>query len=161
MPVLIEDRGTVHEIDGKVIGEAGTNPSKLRWMQITLYRLASGGLLLHRVGYSKVYHDNTGRCRTLQGRVSGSPATVEDLPDDAEPCEKCQPAEPEYLGDSESIKFEFPRHTFDSCDTAQDVEDKLAPRDGKEMSEPSQNVLDQAARNDPEFAALPRRRVRY
>lgn len=160
--VTIEDRDTVHKISGKVIGQAGTNTTTLRWMNITLYRLDNGGLLLHRTGYSRVYHDNSGRCRTAAGRVSGSPATGDDLPDYAEPCPVCQPADPEYLGPTETIKFEYPRHTFDHCATPEEVEDKLRQRKpGKEMSEPSRSVLDQARENDPEFAERLKRVVQY
>ncbi|MGH3300401.1 MAG: hypothetical protein ACRDOK_01760 [Streptosporangiaceae bacterium] len=160
--VTIEDRDTVHEISGKLIGQAGTNTSKPRWMTITLYRLDSGGLLLHRAGYSRVYHDNTGRCRTSTGKVSGEPCTWRELPDDAVPCMRCQPADIEYLGETETVKFEVPRHTFDECATPEEVDRRLMPRDpGRDMSEPSRSVLDQARVNDPEFAARRKRVVQY
>ncbi|HEY2638922.1 MAG TPA: hypothetical protein VGI66_03435 [Streptosporangiaceae bacterium] len=160
--VTIEDRDTIHKISGTVIGQAGTNTTTLRWMSITLYRLDEGGLLLHRVGYSRIYHDNSGRCKTVAGRVSGSPAVVSNLPDYAEPCERCQPAQPDYLGPTETIKFEYPRHSFDICATPEEVEDKLRQRKaGKEMSEPSRSVLDQARENDPEFAERLKRVVQY
>lgn len=157
----IEDRDNITSVAGTIIGHAGTNTAKQRWMEITLYRLDSGLLLLHRVSYSRVYHDNTGRCRTTAGRVSGSPATVDDLPDDAEPCLTCEPADPEYLGDTETIKFEYPRHTFDNCASPDDVEARLVnPRTGR-MSEPSKSVLDQARQNDKEFADRPKMVVSY
>lgn len=162
--VTIEDRGEITEINGTNIGHSQTNSAvKPRWMTIDLYRLDSGGLLLHRASYSRVYHDNTGRCRTSYGRVpSGKPATVDDLPDDAEPCPKCKPADPEYLGDTETIRFEFARHTFDRCESAEDVLEKMRRRDGSgTYSEPSQSVIDQAREKDPEFTALPKIRVSY
>lgn len=159
--VTIEDRDTVHRISGTVIGESTTNSSKLRWMRIVLYRLDAGKLLLHRASYSRVYHDNSGKCRDVTGRVSGSPIEAHQLPDDAEPCTRCRPADTEYLGATETVKFEFPRHTFDTCDTPDEVEAKLAPRGTRGWSEPSLSVLDQARINDEEFAARPKRVVQY
>jgi hypothetical protein len=158
--VLIADKGMPKpvEIHGKRIG-FGTSrrPDSLAWAEIEIYKLHDGGYMTHRAGYSLTYHTADTRCLTRSNDQKGDTATVDDLPDDAEPCLRCQPEPPDYLGDKQAIRFEFPRHTFDSCDDASQVVDKLTVihdrQHGRSVrySKPVRDALRDAAANDPAF----------
>lgn len=131
-----------------------------RWVEFELYQLASGSWLVHRAGMSDVYHTAGTRCVTRTGRKSGSPALVAQLPDDAVPCVRCKPPWPESLRDDEPIRYEFPRHTWDECPTAEIVQAKLTTihsRDGTisvVTSDPVDELLRGAAASHAEFAEL-------
>lgn len=131
-----------------------------RWVEFELYELDNGSWLAHRAGMSDVYHRADTRCSTRTGRQSGDPATVADLPDDAVPCQRCKPPYPQSLRDDESVRFEFPRHTWDECPTAVIVQEKLTTirnRDGSVstvISDPVDQLLRSAASAHREFAEL-------
>lgn len=158
--VRIADKGmrAPVEIRGFRIG-FGTSEEqeKTAWAEVEIYRLAAGGYLTHRIGYSLKYHTADTRCLTNRGQQKGDPATVDDLPDDAVPCEICRPAPPEYLGDEEQIRYEFPRHRFDGAETPAQVESHLTwyrNNDGTKSvsySQPVRDALAQAAQNDEGF----------
>jgi hypothetical protein len=109
----------------------------LAWAEIEVYRLDAGGYLAHRIGRSLVYHRADTWCRTRSGGQPGDPATVDDLPDEAEPCEDCKPKDPQRLGDTEEIRYEFPRHTFDGCPTPEKLIEALTVIRGRDGSPPS------------------------
>jgi len=79
-----------------------------------------------KYGYSVIYHAADTRCRSRDG-LAGSPATVDDLPDDAVPCPRCRPAPPEDLADAKDagtlvpVRYEFPRIEITDCATPDDV----------------------------------------
>lgn len=161
VPVIrIADKGmrAPVEIRGTRIG-FGTSEEqeKLAWAEVEIYRLEAGGYLTHRIGYSLKYHTEHTNCKVARGQQKGDPATVDDLPDDAVPCEICRPAPPEYLGDDEAIRYEFPRHRFDGCETPAQVESRLTwyrNKDGTKSvsySQPVRDALEQAAANDENF----------
>lgn len=131
-----------------------------RWVEFELYLLSNGSWLVHRAGCSNVYHRADTRCTTRNGRQSGDPATVDDLPDAAVPCPRCKPPGPESLRDDEPVRYEFPRHTWDECPTAQIVREKLTTirsRDGSVStvtSDPVDKLLRSAASYHREFAEL-------
>lgn len=163
MPLIrIEDRHQDTEFDGTRIAGPVTSGNQPRWLSMTIYKAASGGYILHRVGMSVVYHEAETSCQTILGQKSGSPATIVDLPDEALPCERCSPPYPADLGDTEQVRFEFPRHTIDKCADARGVVEKLTtinPRGGQKtirISEPVGSLLAEAAAADPEFAAAPK-----
>jgi hypothetical protein len=162
--VRIEDKGmrSPVEITGWKIG-FGTSErdESLAWADIEIYRLAAGGYLTHRIGYSLVYHTAETHCMTREHKQKGDPATVDDLPDEAVPCPRCTPAPPQLLDDDEPIRFEFPRHTFDSCDTAAKAVEALTVirrRDGSppsvRYSGPVKDALAEAAQNDEAFMKI-------
>jgi hypothetical protein len=159
-PVRIEDKGMARavEIKGRRVGY-GTSQrlDSLAWAEIEIYKLDGGGYQTHRVGRSLTYHRSDTQCVTASGRQRGSEATVDDLPDDAEPCAVCKPRYPTELGDSEAIRFEFPRHTFDGCPDADDVVEKLTVIHNRDhttsvrFSQPVQAALHEAVLNDEDF----------
>lgn len=146
------------EITGPRIG-FGTSErdESVSWAEIEIYKL-SGGYMVHRAGMSLIYHTRDTRCTTRERVQKGKPASVDDLPDEAVPCEQCRPAQPEYLPEGEGvIRFEFPRHTFEECKAADQVVERLTVirhRDGTRTVQYSQPVLDaieEAANSDPAF----------
>lgn len=135
-----------------------TNPEpRPRWMVNKVWTLPSGAYVLLHGSYSVIYHTAGTRCSIRGGGQSGSPATVDDLPDDAEPCPVCQPPYPGELGDGELIRYEFPRQHIDRCDTAAAVREALllekfeAGVRSMILPEPSRYFLDQCAIRDPAF----------
>lgn len=168
--IRIFDKGMLSpvEIRGERIG-FGTSEREdsLKWAEIEIYRLDEGGYMTHRLGYSLVYHRADTWERTAAGGQPGNPATVDDLPDEASPCKVCRPVPPQALGDDEEIRYEFPRHTFDSCKTAAQVIERLTvirSRDGDppsvRFSGPVQSALREAAERDEQvYAILPRQYI--
>lgn len=152
------------EHEGELISAVDTrsqdpdNPSK-RWVEIKLYRLDDGSYLVHRIGQSVVYHTAGTTCLTSVGRQSGDPAKVDDLPDEAVPCETCRPPQPWTLDSDDPVRYEFPRHTIDTCSTPAEVIKRLTTmrerrtrRATTVVSEPVRELLGNAARTDGRFA---------
>ena len=140
---------------------ADTGGKRDRWVEIELYLLDDGSWLAHRVGKSVIYHRADTGCITATGRQRGEPASVEDLPDEAEPCEYCQPPRPRALPDGPgTIRYEFPRHTWDQCPNPRALRDRLTrarSRDGSVsyfMSDLVAGLLRNAAAIHPEFEEL-------
>ena len=152
------------EIDGELATEPVTTfgpGHEDRWVEFELYALDNGQWLIHRAGMSNVYHRIDTRCVTRFGREVGHPAGVDDLPDDAVPCLTCRPEDPDYLPDGpDTVRFEFPRHTWDECPTPYLVKLKLTTSRSKDgsvstfTSNPVDQLLRGAARRYPEFAEL-------
>lgn len=158
--VRIDTRHLVTEFDGEIIAGPVSTGYEPRWVEFTIYRRLDGpaGYVVHKKASSWVYHTSDTTCMTAAGRPSGGTATVDDLPDEAVPCERCQPPAPVDLRDDEPIRFEFPRHTIDRCPTAGHAVERLTtmnPRNGGRavvVSEPVEELLAQAAVNDEGFA---------
>lgn len=148
------------EIDGELACPPVTTygSSKDRWVEFEVYRERSGSWLVHRIGMSNIYHRIGTLCTTRTGRPSGDLASLDQLPDDAMPCPRCEPPWPEDLPDGPgTVRFEFPRHTWDECPTPQLVREKLTTirsRDGTEtvrLSDPVADLLSRLAARYPEF----------
>lgn len=134
---------------------------RAQWFTMELYALSNGGWLVHRTGWSVVYHKIDTTCVTRVGRKRGDPAGVDDLPDDAMPCRACRPPYPEDIPDGPgTIRFEFPRHSWDACPSPEIVYVRLTTvrsRDGgvsEYVSAPVDELLRNAAAIYPEFAPL-------
>lgn len=164
--VRIYDRGMREPVTiaGERIGH-GTSErdDSLKWAEIDIYRLHEGGYYVHRLGYSLVYHRGDTWCRTASGAQPGHPATVEDLPDEAAPCQDCRPKPPQELADDEEIRYEFPRHTFDSCKTPTDVVAALTVVRNRQGTTPTirfsypvkQALTEAAGRDEALYSILP------
>lgn len=171
-PVRVFDKGMKSpvEIAGNRVGYGTSRrDGSTAWAEIRVYALDAGGYLLHRTGYSLIYHTAKTRCVTRDGRQRGEPASVDDLPDDAEPCQRCKPDDPVDLPDGDAtVRFEYPRHTFDKCELPEEVVEKLTVirnRDGSihtlKSSQPVNDCLNDCARNDAAFAAFASRPVTF
>jgi hypothetical protein len=166
MPLVkIEDRHMVKEIHGEQIGHESTRKPRIpRWVEITVYRLDDGsGWTIHRVGQSLVYHVSDTACHTARGDQSGEPALLADLPSDAHSCNECMPPYPTELYDDERIRFEFPRHSFDTFRTPAEateflmtVRDRETGRPSTVLTEPVAALLRQCRENDPDWASAPK-----
>lgn len=156
MSVLVAGR----EIDGELACPPVTTygSAKDRWVEFEVYAQRDGGWLIHRIGRSNIYHRADTSCTTRTGRQSGDLASIDQLPDDAMPCPRCEPPFPQDLPEGPgTVRYEFPRHTWDACPTPELVREKLTTirsRDGSvtvHMSDPVADLLRQLARRYPEF----------
>lgn len=153
--------GLAEEWEGELAAEVSTRtPDRTRWVEIKVYHLDDGGWLAHRAGMSNIYHRSATACRRANGRKPGTLGTVDDLPDDAEPCGDCNPPYPEELGDKEKIRFEGPQHTIDRGTPAQIMQALTTSRDAVtgqrvvRVSAPVEDLLGDLMEHYPEFAAL-------
>lgn len=137
-----------------------------RWIELELYRVDQappgyeGRYYIHTIGRSVVFHVRDSTCNT------GIPIPLGQLPDDAEPCPRCQPDVRlirvpgttdtfEWVGPADRVDLESDRHTTHPCKTASDVvtqlEGKSGPAKGK-LSAPAQRLLEIAALADEDIA---------
>jgi hypothetical protein len=173
MPTIrIEDQVRVTEFDGELLRTPDDKPVQvftpgaLRWVEMEIYKLDDGsGFVLHRVGYSRVYHDlEATRCVTEGGEPQGSPVAAKDLPKDAVDCMRCSPIIKEDLYPDEKVRFEVPRHTIHR-DNAAGIVEKLTtfkPRNGVRTvrtSYPVSQLLALAAEAHPDFDFKPVERI--
>lgn len=162
--VTIFDNGVRRTWDGELIAQTRSN-GPLRWAEFYLYVLPAGGFVVHRVGASRVYHTKDTRCVLSSGGQMGEPSSLDELPDDAEPCWNCKPPSPLLLPDGAVVRFEQKRHTVRECEDPEDVVKTLISyREGNRrvtrMSGPVRELLRQAARSVPEFAGIqPEQRI--
>lgn len=157
-----------HRVDeawtGTVLGTSVPDDARERWMELRIYRLdpgQEGKYLAWRVAKSYIYHTGDTACRTRSGAKPGRLGTVANLPDDAEPCDECNPLFPDELPDDVRVRVEVDRNTINRADSAQQLVDALTHyRDRASgqwvvrVSEPVEYVIEQAARRDPAFAAV-------
>jgi hypothetical protein len=160
-----EDSHQAYEWEGTLVAAVSTHrPGRARWLEMKLYRLDSGGYLLHRLGYSVVYHEADGPCAH-----KGEPVTVERLPDAATRCAnaplprapRCEPPWPDDLADDEAVVLEQVRHTIDQghdpgsivarASTAHHRKDAVTSRG---IPEPVKEMIRIAASSDEGFAAF-------
>lgn len=161
--ILIKDRFRPPQAyEGEEIGRSTSRrQGSLSWVDMFAYRLedSQAGYLLWRIGMSTIYHTAGTECTTFSGRQRGDSATIDDLPDDAQPCPKCRPPHPLDLGDDEPIRFEFPRNTVDLCPEPRSMVTTLTTMHTRgtqvrtvAVSEPVKDLLAMCVRNDPAFA---------
>lgn len=158
------------EVHGENIASVSTrNPRYLggplpdRWNTLALYELAeSGQWLLYRQGLSVIYHRGDTSCTTRAGQQSGEPATVDDLPDDAEPCPRCRPPAPEMLADDEPVRYETPRISVNQAATPAGIVERLESTWSRDtgtavrvikLSKPAAELVRLACQRSPRFAA--------
>lgn len=153
------------EWDGDLAAGVTTQAGdRMRWVEFRVYDTPDAERwLLWVAGCSAVYHREDTKCRTKRGAKPGGIATVDDLPDYAEPCPQCRPRYPENIGDAERVRFEFPRSTFTrSADAAKIVETLATSRNRDtgyrtvRVSDPVNELLTMLEERYPEFAAVPR-----
>lgn len=94
-----------------------------RWTEMALYKVTDGRYVLSVVGRSVVYHEHAGLCN------SGVPTPVDqlgdDLLEDLEPCQRCEPPETRDLAGVLTVDLEEDRHTVHVCANADAVVEKL------------------------------------
>jgi hypothetical protein len=152
------------DLEGTVIAAADTRGrDQPRWNELKIWKVPRDGggpprWVYTKAGMSVVYHRADTPCETASGYKSGHPATVDDLPDDAEPCWKCSPPYPESLRDGEEVRFEKPRLTSVQLDTPAEVIAEATTKVDRNRrvsvlrSEPVDRLLTQAL-DDRDFRA--------
>jgi hypothetical protein len=173
-----EDSHQSYEWEGALIAPVTTqrpahSDRRPRWLEMNLYRLDSGGYLLHRLGHSVVYHLAGGPCA-----FKGEEVTVEALPDDAVRCEDaplprgpvCAPPWPQDLADDEVVLLEQVRHTIDQAPDPRAIVERASTANHRKesvrsvgISQPVKEMIRKAAANDDgfeAFAAAPKRAER-
>lgn len=175
MKVRIEDTDVVYEFNGELIaGPVSTRldprgRQRARWMEATIWRKDDDTYVFEQVSISTVWHVPDGRDHVRK------PATVfaEHLPDKAVYCGvlpsrpgrgQCPPMTLEESRDWENIPYrvvieEAQRRVSMLPDRDKVIEKMVlaSHRDGSgtsaAVSGPMRELLDQAARNDPNFRA--------
>jgi hypothetical protein len=104
----------VIEFEGKQISGATTErPEDPRWTEINIYKTAGGSYVIQRIGRSVVYHVHGSECNY------GIATRVDKLPEDAEPCNVCNPGLPEDLDPEDIVDFEIDIHSAEVCNAAE------------------------------------------
>lgn len=149
----VRDSAEFLEFDGTKLADVSTmSDLSPRWTQMELYKTTDGQYVLHIIGASVVYHRHHGPCN------SGVETVAADLPDDAEPCFKCNPPELDKLSDADLVDFEEDRYASHICPDATAVISQLRnPRSSGGRSSGSisglgQRLLANAARVDDGIA---------
>jgi hypothetical protein len=184
MLVRVPDRETGGwEFDGEEVARVstrygaegeGSREARPRWGENAVWKLdGDRGYAVLRASFSVIYHTNPTRCRNAgsegpgSGPQSGLPAKVTDLPEDAEPCPRCEPPPIADLLVNDKIRFEFPRQSVDVCEDPAAVIRCLTHHrrhTGERqvtISEPVRALIVQLREADPAFATahLPMQRI--
>jgi hypothetical protein len=173
------------EITGTLVGQVNTRDGapgqkleaeRLRWAKSTVVRLEAGTYVLITEAFSIIYHRNENPvCRNRNDSFSGDTGTTREMTaelalldfalEDAEPCYRCHPAEPDSLAPDTKIRYEFPRRKVYQCESGQQVAERLmmSRTYGGAVSSflpaPARDLLEQCRNNDPGFLPEGRRQV--
>jgi hypothetical protein len=146
------------------VSTGGRKPARSRWLTLDLYRKSDGSYVLHRTGYSVVYHD-------VNGCGGGEKLTLPELleeTDEGVPCPDCRPRpfsviktivkkEPDT---QETVSLERVYYkVLELKDVPELLEAlKFVPRDSRTglaiVSRPGQELLWRSAEHDEKIAAL-------
>lgn len=143
----------------------GEHRRKSYWMTLDLYRKQDNTYVLHRIGYSVVYH-------AMDGCTGGEEVTLRKLLDvteyDADPCLKCRPmplsavkhAVEGKLDTDQTVLLDRVYYTVIEIPDVPTLIHALefVPRDSttgtRVISRPGQQLLDLAAEHDAAIAAI-------
>jgi len=146
----------------------GGRGAKDRWGTQAIWKLASGSYVIVREGFSLLYHAEPTSCRTTNQMVPGDLATLKDLAEASaehdemcRPCPDCEPPPVTDLLIDERVRYEWPRSHIDVCKDSRAVvrelkySRKYSGAVAGVVSEPTRSLLNQAARNDPDWEQAP------
>jgi hypothetical protein len=86
----VRDGSRTLQFEGKILGESSSfRRGSTRWIEFVLYKTENGSYILSRVGISLVFHSVTCPLVKRYGLVEGK---VDELAEDALPCEDCLPS---------------------------------------------------------------------
>lgn len=147
---------TTLEFRGELLSDVTTdNGRSPRWTDMKLYRITEGAnagkYVLGIIGCTVVYHRHGSDCNT------GVPTAFGELPEEAEPCERCTP--PGDADRSLMVDLEEEWRNVQVCDDSAAVVEVLrATNRGKRaqgragsLSRPAEQLLQRAMRKDSSF----------
>lgn len=86
----VKDGSRTLQFNGKALGHSSSyRRGSTRWIEFDLYKTENGSYVLSRIGVSLVFH---GAACSLVKRYGLVEASVDDLSEDAIPCEECNPS---------------------------------------------------------------------
>lgn len=86
----VRDGSRTLKFNGRLLGESSSwRRGSNRWIEFNLYKTENGSYILSRIGVSLVFH---GAACPLVKRYVLVESTIDELLEDAIPCEECQPS---------------------------------------------------------------------
>lgn len=163
--ITVKDRFDVIEFEGILIGSASTrkDTDQDRWTEIKIFKTSTGKYVVQKLGCSVRYHlpaeENDEKCS------SGTYVQGSDLPEDANPCPKCDPEVPEDEDFDEDFQYQL-EVTMSSADVVtepQDIRKSLVitnKQTGKDfLSSVAYTALQEAVRSDKSLLGVFERRI--
>lgn len=146
------------EFSGEQLSSVSTETQKsLRWVELELYwahpseKMPAGGYFVHIIGQSVVYHQHESTCNT------GVATQLEELPEDAEPCQVCRPSRMASMMTVDPlavVDLESSRHTlYRSIGPREQSALGIVQQMQRRPSAPAQRLLETAAQKDKHIAA--------
>lgn len=147
------DAGPSYSFTGKLLGHATTErENSYRWTEIDIYKTDGGNYIVSRLGKSLIYHTGDSECTNM-----GIPIKGGRIREDAEPCERCDPAVPEDDDFDPEATF-LAEKTMSSSEVVADprrVADALSTWDKykkmRRLSSVASEALHKAAAADPDL----------
>ena len=146
----VRDGARTLTFEGALLGESSSyRRGSTRWIEFELYKTESGSYVLSRVGVSLVFH--SGACE-LVNKYGLHDASVEDLSEDATPCEQCSPTFEAQLVFPE--KYRYWAQVSDDPQAVLDALYKYDEGGARYLTWVARRVLEEAADNDPEIDSV-------
>ena len=146
----VKDGSRTLQFNGRLLGESTSwRRGSTRWIEFKLYKTENGSYILSRIGVSTVFHSPT--C-SLVKRYGLKEGIVDDLRDDAIPCEECNPS-----FDMPIIFPETDRNWAQVSEDPEPVLDALYKYDSggaRYLTNVAQRLLERAALNDEKIDSI-------
>jgi hypothetical protein len=147
----VKDGSRTLQFNGKLLGKSSSwRNGSTRWIEFELYKTDNGSYVLSRVGVSLIFH---GAACPLVKRYGLVEAVSDDLSDDANPCEECQPIESE-------LPYIFPEKNRTWAQVSQDPDAVLEALykydDGgaRYLTHVAQRLLEEASNHDSKIDSV-------
>jgi hypothetical protein len=146
----VKDGSRTLQFNGRLLGESTSwRRGSTRWIEFKLFKTENGSYILSRVGVSITYH---GAACPLVKRYALTDAPVDELKEDAVPCEECYP--------NRSLPIIFPEKDRTWAQVSDDptpVLDALYKYDqggARYLTNVAQRLLEQAAEQDEKIDTI-------
>lgn len=140
----VKDGTRILQFNGKLLAESSSwRQGSTRWIEFELYKTENGSYVLSRVGISLIYH---GAACPLVKRYGLTEVHVDEIDDDATPCETCD------VNDEVMLVFpEKNRHWAQVSDDPDAVLDALYKYDqggARYLTKVAERLLEEASEKD-------------
>ena len=146
----VKDGSRTLQFNGRLLGESSSwRRGSTRWIEFKLYKTENGSYILSRVGVSIVFHSAICPLVKRYGLKEGS---VDELKNDALPCEECNPTYHMPI-----IFPETDRNWAQVSDDPEPVLDALYKYDAggaRYLTNVAQRLLERAALNDEKIDSI-------